>query len=201
MFKVFKAYNIKDTIKAAGGKWNSYEKCWMLTQDQYATLPAETFTNCKVIAPRKRGCDIPLVPLNHGDTFRVTSTYGVYDGCLEVVTDKGTVAVIECIETKHAHNPNSSYGRHRICKGEDFYVTHEYFTAGPVAEIIESIRKQLPQCLIDSGFSRSSTNDEWGVYQFLLELVAKCGFYGNTPKHVIAAIKKYHASKPQYVFA
>lgn len=150
-----------------------------------------------------------IVPLNHGDEIELNlvSQNGLGSKII-ATTRNGTVACWEMIVREIEINPRvltDYYSRHRYAKGETVEYETEFIRKGDTDRVLELIEDQLPEAFKNAqwfsnrenyknSFSPlTNRNDAWDqrVNQFLQGLcVGGTGWYGNTDKKLIAAVKR-----------
>lgn len=183
MYEIFNAFNVKEIIKAAGGRWNGEKRCWTLTDEQHAALPEGMLAGCRVLTDNVTVCEMEA-----GATFRfVVSGSKV----LAQAPDGRTYAWWEKTVTRAARGISSHYDKHRRAKGDSHEYDEEYTQGGDTARILGIVKANLPQAFHDVGWFIRQEGDEYSVFEFVKGLVpGQCVWYGNTDKKVIAAVKR-----------
>jgi hypothetical protein len=182
MYEIFNAFNVKDTVKAAGGRWNGEKKCWTLTDEQYATLPEGALDGCRVLTDNVTVCEMEA-----DATFRFVASG---DRVFAQAADGRIYAWWEKTVTRTARGISSSYDRDRIAKGDLYEYDAEYAQGGATARILDIVKAALPQAFRDAKWSFRQ-DDEVSIFEFVKGLVpGHCAWYGNTDKKVIAAVKR-----------
>lgn len=110
------------------------------------------------------------------------------------VTDSGEVIAEFFKTTTHTkRQANSGYSAHRLAKGDCFEQEEQYEFLGRHEEVLAAAQAQLPKAFCDAKWQLRKLNDgdDFAVFNFLQGLTANgCCWYGNTPKNVVAAVKR-----------
>ena len=117
---------------------------------------------------------------------------------INAVSEDGSILASWNKKTTRVERPfSSSYNIHRIAKGDTFIESDDFLFSGDHVALIEAIRASMPKAMVDAKWG-AFMKDEWDTYNFLEGFVGGCAWFGNTPKPVVAAVKR--AQKSGFVF-
>ena len=183
MYKIYNAFNVKEAIKTAGGRWNGDEKCWNMTDEQFSSLPEGALEGCRVES------DTTVVSeMETGATFRFVASG---EKVLAQAEDGRVFAWWKKTITLSPRGTATSYDRHRITKGDLYDYDAAYAEGGDTARVLEIARAALPKAFTDAKWTLGPDADEYEVFEFVSGLVpGGCAWFGNTDKKVVAAVKR-----------
>ena len=109
---------------------------------------------------------------------------------INAVADDGSIIASWTKKTTRTERPFSgSYNIHRIAKGDTFIETDDFTFSGDHETALAAVKAGMPKSFVDAKWG-SFMKDEWDVYNFLEGFIGGCAWFGNTPKNIVAAVKK-----------
>jgi hypothetical protein len=199
MYKIHNAYEAREIIKSAGGRWNAEGKFWTLSTEQFAALPAGALASCRVEAPP---APITIVEPINGDRFtlelRTTSTEHGPALAVCAVTERGVIAAWTKCSVMTARRPGSYYSAHRFAKGDTHEQEDFYSEAGITLRVARMVAEQRDAAFAGWYDPTDRKNDEHGAFEAVKGHVAGCcAWFGNTDKKLI---KKLEAAQKAAVY-
>jgi hypothetical protein len=190
MIKLFKAYEVREAIKAAGGRWNGEQKCWVVTADQFATLDQAALQAAGVEV--ERPFQMPeFVAIEPGDkiTFALAVSEPVPGWVFErnyvivAQSERGAVAAWQSTNSVEARGTDNYYDRHRIAKGDASTLDVARAKFGATDEVLALLQAQIPAAVPATLAPANWGGGEQGEF-FFVECFAglRAPFFGNMDK-------------------
>ncbi len=201
MYKIHNAYECRETIKAAGGRWNPDGKYWTLTNEQFASLSVGALASATVEAPP---APITIVEPLNGEQFTLVlrSTTVEQGPALAVcaLTERGVIAAWTKCTVRRQRGASSYYDRHRAAKGDTFETDEFYGELGITLRVARTVSEHRSPVFGEAKWAAPAdrSNDEWELFNSLEGHVdGCCAWFGNTPKPLV---KKIQAAQKSAVF-
>lgn len=199
MLYVQKAFEIKDQLKAIGGKYDGSMKAWAFEDHKLDEVKPLVVAPAKLVqvkpAPATTVAPAPGESFTFESFISTSGTTTVKTVC--AMTSRGAIAIWSRTDRLAPRSGGTYYNRHRMAKGDNFDCETTFAATGEADAVLAATVGQLPPVFAAAHWSapqKATTNDGphgYPVFLFLSGLAPDehCWF-GNTDKKVIAALKK-----------